>query len=353
MSPERSQQVRELFDLTLALNPSGLQSFLAVACGSDTELCAEVESMVAKAREAAASVDRSAAGADCGILPGTEIAGYRIVAKIGEGGVAQVFEAVRTIEGTALERIALKVFRLGPQDGGGVQVDLRRRFLRETRLTKELRHPHIARVLEVIDVPGLSAIVMELIDGQPLSAIIPGGGMPIPIAVRAGIEVCGALGSAHARGIIHRDLKPANVMIDKSGSVKVLDFGAAKQLVRASQTGADNTSTAQGMVIGTPAYMSPEQVRGERVGPSTDVFSFGSLMYEMLTGISPFKRKSMLATMSAILREPVRPLRGMRAEISTELAEVVNWCLAKDPTERFGSIVEAGMALEAATTWIR
>ena len=281
-------------------------------------------------------------------MPGTEIAGYRIVSKIGEGGVAQVFDAVRTAGGTGSDRVALKVFRVPHRDGGGVQVDLRHRFLRETRLTRELRHPHIARVLDVVDEPGHSAIVMELVEGKPLSAIIPAGGMPIQTAVWAGIKICSALGAAHARGIIHRDLKPANVMIDNSGSVKVLDFGAAKQLMSKSQSGAENTSTAQGMVIGTPAYMSPEQVRGERVGPGTDIFSFGSLIYEMLTGVSPFKRKSMLATMSAILREPVRPLRGLRIEISEGLEAVVSRCLAKDTAARFESILAAGLALEEA-----
>ncbi len=274
MTPERWQQVRELLDLALALDPARVDSFLVAACSGDEDLATEIKSLIAAARRQGTALDKAALAPHAvAIGPESIVAGYRIVSKLGEGGVAQVFDALSPVDGS---RVALKLIRQSNPAGGGLELDLRRRFLRETRFAKQLRHPNIVQVIEVIDESEVSAIVMELVEGSPLSSHIVQGGMPVAAALRAGTEVCAGLAAAHAVGIIHRDLKPANVMMDGDGTAKVLDFGAAKQLFRDTVGASENTSTARGMVIGTPTYMSPEQVRGERVDHRSDIFPSGA-----------------------------------------------------------------------------
>jgi len=340
MTPGRWRQVRDVLDRAIDLDPSAREEFLTSACRADPELRREVESLLASAARLNTPLDVPVLPVESTVEPAPVVAGYRIVAKLGEGGVAQVFDAVALGDG---QRVALKVLR---QDSG-IDSDLRRRFLREARLARQLRHPNIVRVLNVIDEAEVSAIVMELVDGRPLSAHIPKSGMPLDRALGIAQGICAALAEAHSCGIVHRDLKPANVMIDSGGLARVLDFGAAKQLSREHRIGGESSSTAAGIVIGTPVYMSPEQVKGDKVDFRSDIFSFGSLLYAMLAGRAPFKRRSMLATMSAVEREPAYHIREVRPDVPPAVSVVLEKCLSKEPAGRFSDFVEIASALPA------
>ncbi len=323
MNPSRWQKVRDVFDKARRREPPGMDSLLAALWGGAEESAEEIK-------------EQLHTGTPPAFQAGDSVAGYRMIRKLGEGGFGQVFAAARE-DNTAV--FAIKII------GGHALFETadRKRFLREARLTGKLQHPNIVRVLEVIEQEHLAAIVMELVDGQPLTAHIPPGGMDFSLIERTATGICSALAAAHSQGIVHRDLKPANVMIDNTGLTRVLDFGAAKELYRDPENEVTAASTARGLVIGTPVYMSPEQVRGERVTVQSDIFSFGSLLYEMITGRAPFKRKSTLATMSAILREEPAPVA--RGDVPQHLLHVVEQCLVKDVAKRLANIDEARVRL--------
>ena len=344
MTPGRWRQVRDVLDRAIDLDQSARDEFLTAACRADPELRREVESLLASSARSNTGLDSPLlpveSMVDLTVQPASLVAGHRIVAKLGEGGVAQVFEAISPGDG---QRVALKIMRRDSYIDAG----LRHRFLREARLARQLVHPNIVRVLEVIDDAEICAISMELVDGLPLSHHIPKSGMPIDRALRVALDICGALAEAHSRGIVHRDLKPENVMIDRAGSARVLDFGAAKQLLRENRNNGASSSTAAGIVIGTPVYMSPEQVRGDKVDFRSDIFSFGSLLYAMLAGRAPFKRRSMLATMSAVLREAVCPIQDVRRDVPQAVSLVLEKCLSKEPSKRFENFGAIASALGA------
>ena len=175
-------------------------------------------------------------------------------------------------------------------------------------------------------------MVMEYVDGCTLSELIPKGGMPVEEALALSRMILEGLTAAHAAGVIHRDLKPSNVMLASDGSIKLVDFGLAKltELNRESNgTDPASMSTATGQILGTACYLSPEQARGEEVDARTDIFSFGALLYEMLTGERPFARESLAATLAAVLRDTPRPLRDLRSEIPRDVSLLVRRCLER------------------------
>ncbi len=233
------------------------------------------------------------------------ISHYRITRKLGEGGMGEVYLA----EDTSLQRkVALKFL---PES---LQRDTiaRKRFLREAQSAGILEHPFICNIKEVAQTDdGQDFIVMEYVEGESLQARLGRGPLPIKETLKLGAELAEALESAHGKGIIHRDLKPANVMITLSGHPKIMDFGLAKKVVSENGREQDISSalTREGSTLGTLSYMSPEQIRGEVVDARSDIFSLGVVLYEMVTGVHPFRRAQSAETTSAILREDPAPLR--------------------------------------------
>jgi serine/threonine protein kinase/tetratricopeptide (TPR) repeat protein len=265
--------------------------------------------------------------------PNSSIAHYRITSKIGAGGMGEVHRATDTKLG---REVALKVL---PAEMASDPERLAR-FQREARAIAALNHPHIVTIFSVEEAEGIHFITMELVDGQTLDRCIPSGGMQQDQLTEIGTSLADALAVAHDKGIVHRDLKPANVMVTAEGRVKVLDFGLAKVTTTAEPTDATLTSagqTAIGVVMGTPAYMSPEQVAGRPVDHLSDIFSFGILLYEMATGRRAFQGDSSAELVSSILRDSPPLITDVRSDLPAPLAGLVRKCLEKDPSRRVQS----------------
>jgi Tol biopolymer transport system component len=264
---------------------------------------------------------------------GTQLGHYRIERLLGSGGMGTVYLADDTKLG---RRVALKVLSKELAD----DPDRRLRFEREARAAAALNHPNIVTIHSVEEVDGLPFLTLELIEGQTLGEIIPAGGLPVDRVLDVGIALADGVGAAHQRGITHRDLKPANVMLTKDGRLKILDFGLAKakEEIRAAETAMPTASlTGEGRIIGTVAYMSPEQAEAKPVDHRSDVFSLGVILYELATGVRPFQGDTQMATLSAIIKDPPRPLAELRPGLPRDFARIVNRCLAKDPEDRYQS----------------
>ena len=222
------------------------------------------------------------------------------------------------------------------------------RFQREARSLAALNHPHIVTIFSVEEADGFHFLTMELVEGQSLDRLIPASGLPVGRILQIAEALAEALAAAHEKGIVHRDLKPANVMVTNESGVKVLDFGLAKEMRSADPASATQTAaghTALGVVMGTPAYMSPEQIAGRALDHRTDIFSFGILLYEMASGRRPFEGASSAELASAILRDTPRPLTELRADLPEELCQLIQRCLEKNARDRFSSAREARNAL--------
>ncbi len=274
---------------------------------------------------------------------GTRLGPYEIVSALGAGGMGEVYKA----RDTRLDRmVAVKVL-----PGDKVADPSRKlRFIQEAKAASALNHPHIVTIHDISNDSGVDFLVMELVPGKLLEQLISAGGMSAPEALRLAIQIADALAAAHAAGIVHRDLKPANVMVSDGGQVKVLDFGLAKLTLAAlSEDDATRTTyhqTQEGAIVGTIAYMSPEQAEGKPVDARSDIFSFGSVLYEMLVGQKAFSGDSKLSTMSAILREETKPLAELKPDIPPELDKTVQRCLRKDRERRFQHMADLKIALE-------
>ncbi len=272
---------------------------------------------------------------------GTTLSHYRITEKLGEGGMGVVYGA----EDTQLKRkVALKVI------GEGMLADptARARLVREAQMASALNHPNICTVYEAGESEGQAYISMELVEGRPLRNLIPAGGLPREELISYVLQIAEALAHSHDGGIVHRDLKSSNVIVTPEGRVKVLDFGLAKRRVEASD-GEDaaptvtESLTRAGAIVGTLSYMSPETLRGEPALPSSDIWSFGVLLYEMATGRLPFQGQSLFDLTAAVLRGPVPSLP---AGIDAGLAAVIHRCLAKHAGQRYQRGGEAKAAIE-------
>jgi serine/threonine protein kinase len=272
-----------------------------------------------------------------GVAPGTQLGPYRIERLLGSGGMGEVYRA----RDSRLERdVAIKVIR---SEGRG-EDHLQRRLAREARAISALNHPHICNVYDINEQDGLIYLVMEYIEGKTLAAVLKEGLLPLDHALRYGTEIADATAAAHAKGIVHRDLKPGNVMIGASG-VKVLDFGLAKRVaveaVGASVNSDEATRTAAltetGQIIGTCAYMAPEQAEGKPADIRSDVFSLGIVLYEMFSGVRPFTGDGPLSTLAAVIRKIPKPLRDIRPQVPVRIAQIVSRCLEKAPENRYAS----------------
>jgi serine/threonine protein kinase/tetratricopeptide (TPR) repeat protein len=279
---------------------------------------------------------------DQGVLqPGTRLGRYTIAATIGRGGMGTVYRATDASLG---RDVALKVL---PAEVSR-DADRLERFRREARALAALNHPHIVTIYSVEQEGDVHFLTMELVPGRALDQVIAGQPLAIDRARQVARAIADALAAAHDKGIIHRDLKPANIVLSDSGQTKVLDFGLSKISGAAADAGSVPTAlgTAIGSVLGTPAYMSPEQVSGIDVDERSDIFSLGVLLYEMVTGVRPFTGPSPAELASSILRDAPKPVHALRPTAPADLSRVIARCLDKTPSGRFASMTALRQALE-------
>jgi serine/threonine protein kinase len=264
---------------------------------------------------------------------GQQVSHYRILGKLGGGGMGVVYEA----EDLKLGRhVALKFI---PENLTGDPKSLER-FTREARAASQLNHPNICTIHGIEDNSGHPFIVMEKLEGESLKAHIGGHPMAMEEVLDVGVQIADALVASHAKGIVHRDIKPANIFLTPNGQVKVLDFGLAK-LVHAEDDGAADLSlTAVGIIPGTAVYMSPEQARSETIDARSDLFSFGTVLYEMATGKKPFTGNNSLVTLDAVLHSKPVPPKDLNPKIPIELEGIIGKAMEKDRTHRYQSAAE-------------
>ncbi len=286
-------------------------------------------------------------------MVGTTISHYEFLDKLGEGGMGVVYRGRDLNLG---RQVALKV--LIPATGDSP--DRQARFIQEARAASSLNHPNIITIYEIVTTGDRDCIVMELVRGETLADIISRGRLAVVDCLKTAMQVADALAAAHTIGIVHRDLKPANVMVTPEGLAKVLDFGLAKlgqgdaaldfgesdATMSIHLAGNGRPRTAEGAIIGTVAYMSPEQAEGRRVDCRSDIFSFGSVLYEMLTGDRAFGGTSGLETLAGVLRDQPRELVKAGVEAPQEVQEVIARCHRKDPDQRYQSMTDVKNALE-------
>jgi len=266
-------------------------------------------------------------------MTGKELGHYRIIEPLGKGGMGEVYRA----RDTRLDRdVALKIL---PAESGS-DPSHGKRFQREAKLIASLNHPNIVTIHAVEDIGGVQFLAMELIEGPTLAEVIPDAGLPLERIFEIAIPLADALSCAHNKDITHRDLKPANVMLDSEGRVKVLDFGLAKLVAKHDTSeqetiAADEQVTAEGRVLGTMAYMSPEQAEGKPLDSRSDIFSLGIVLYEMATGKRPFSGDTPISTVSAILKDTPPSISQVRDNLPRHLGRVIGRCLEKNPDKRF------------------
>jgi TolB-like protein len=273
------------------------------------------------------------------LAPGASFGGYQVVSRLGAGGMGEVWRA----RDPTLEReVALKVL-----PAAMVADDTARaRLLREARLAARLNHPHVCTIHEVGEAEGQVYVAMELVPGQALSQRLASARMGVEDVLRLGQQMADALAHAHDSGVVHRDFKSPNVIVTPEGRAKVLDFGLAKEVVEAESEATTFTAdslTVPGAVVGTLAYMAPEQLKGRRADARSDVWALGVVLYEMASGARPFAGKTGYELSSAILTHPPPPLP---ADVPVPLAAVIERCLAKDPAQRYPRAGEVRSALE-------
>src|SRR5579862_4807888 len=263
---------------------------------------------------------------------GQQVSHYRILGKLGGGGMGVVYEG----EDLKLGRhVALKFI---PENLVGDPKSMER-FTREARAASQLNHPNICTIHGIEDNNGHPFIVMEKLEGESLKQHISGHPMVLEEVLDVGVQVADALVASHAKGIVHRDIKPANIFLTPTGQVKVLDFGLAK-LVHNEEDGGDQSLTAVGVIPGTAVYMSPEQARSETIDARSDLFSFGTVLYEMATGKKPFTGNNSLMTLDAVLHSKPMPPRELNPKVPIELEGIIGKAMEKDRKHRYQSAAE-------------
>jgi serine/threonine protein kinase/dipeptidyl aminopeptidase/acylaminoacyl peptidase len=371
MTPDRFQEVERLYHAARARPNDQRASFLAEACASDAALQAEVESMLASERAAAGFMSTPAV--DSGMLSsatsfvGRQLGPYVIQSPLGVGGMGEVYRARDSRLGRDVAiKILPRIFTSDP--------DRLARFEREARLLASLNHPNIGAIYGLEDVDGIPALVLELVEGDTLAErLVPGGpasgspkrrdprpaGLPLGEALTIARQIADALEAAHEKGIVHRDLKPANIKITPTGTVKVLDFGLAKfgagRAGGAGGAGAHDftnsptmmSGTREGVILGTVAYMSPEQAQGKAADARSDIWAFGVVLYEMLTGKSGFGGDTAVEVLSNVLKADP-DWTALPASAAPSVRSLLRRCLQKDPRQRLRDIADARFQIEEA-----
>ena len=347
--------LRALFEGALERPPADRSAFIR-AHTDDEAVRREVESLLAAHEQAGGFLMEAALGPGRGdsapvneprLAAGRRLGAFEIVGVVGSGGMGEVYRA----RDTRLDRfVAIKVLSPAIHDAHGG----RERFEREARAISRLSHPHICTIYDVgaaqVDGQEMPFLVLELLEGETLATRLTRGPLSIADAVSYAVDIADALASAHAKGIVHRDLKPSNVMLTGSG-IKLLDFGLARLHApeAASDGGVTRTEdllTSAGLVIGTGPYMSPEQVEGGIIDARSDIFSFGSVLYELLTGRRAFPGDSGRPPIAQILRDDPTPVSNLAPAIPADLASIVARCLRKDRARRYQNMADVKVALE-------
>ena len=339
MKPDRWQDIERIYNAALEREPDSRGAFLQQACGGDEALRRDVESLLGYEPEPTSHLgapvrrvlaDKIAEGG--GELTGRQMGNYKVLSRLGAGGMGEVYLAQDTRLG---RKVAIKF--LAPELAGDERA--RRRLLREARSIAALDHPNICPIYEVAEEDGTRFIVMQYVEGETLAVKTQRKPLELRESVDIAVQVADALSEANARGIVHRDIKPQNIMVSARGKAKVMDFGLAKIIEQSSlmESEAETQSllTEPGMIIGTIPYMSPEQVRGEALDARSDIFSFGAVLYEMISGRQPFAAESAAATASAILAKEPLPVARFAPEAPEELQRIVRKCLEKDREQRY------------------
>jgi len=351
MSPERWQQIQNLFDEARSCTSSEVASFLESACKGDEELRREVEWMLAHhdaAKEfiqapAIELVALSVAGDRDGSLARPALGPYEDLRLIGTGGMGEVYSA----RDPRLNRhVAVKIL---PEEMAA-DPDRYARFQREAQAVAALKHPNVVTIHSVEQADGMHFLTMELVEGKTLAETIPARGLAIDQILPLAIPIADAISAAHKHGITHRDLKPANIMVTLDGQVKVLDFGLAKLDAREAADGSTAPPTkhltVDGRILGTVSYMSPEQAEGKKVDPRSDIFSLGIILYELATGERPFKGDSNVSVLSSIMKDTPRSVTDLNPALPQEFGRIVRHCLAKDPARRYQTATDLRNELE-------
>ncbi len=279
------------------------------------------------------------------IPQGTQFGPYKILEQIGSGGMGEVYRATDSRLG---RDVAIKI--LPPSFAA--DTDRLRRFEQEARSVAALNHPNILAVYDIGQQDGAPYLVSELLDGESLRTVLDAGPMPQRKAIESGVQIAHGLAAAHDRGIVHRDLKPENIFVLRDGRIKILDFGLAKLAPpepSSTEATVAQSHTSAGTVLGTAGYMAPEQVRGDAVDARTDIFAFGAVLYEMLSGVRAFKKDTAVETMTAVMREDPPDLAAATSShpISPALDRIVRRCLEKNPEQRFQSAKDLSFALSS------
>lgn len=323
--------MREIFEKALGLDRSERAEFVEAACGADADLKDEVLSLIAAHDESDTFLETSALAAAAEPLTrGQTIGPYEVIRELGRGGMGVVYLA----EDARLRRqVALKALNVAL----AVDPKKKERFRREARLAASLSHPSIATVYALEEVAGQLYIASEHIDGQNLREELTQGPLPTRDLIPGAIQIAEGLVAAHVGGVVHRDLKPENIVRDRKGRLKILDFGLA--LLSEPDSSSGDLLTQVGSLLGTPAYMSPEQLEGEPVDFRSDLFSFGVLIYELATTFHPLAGKTPISTAGRILEAQPKPLTEFDIDLP-ELQRILDKCLQKSPVNRYSSTQE-------------
>ncbi len=346
MDGDRWRQIDRLFEAALEIEPAARAGYLAKACAGDEEMRREVEELLATEADPgnlqdAPTVDAAALLTEDeqpATMSGRELGHYRLISLLGAGGMGEIYLAE---DARLRRRVALKLL---PVKFTHDEARLRR-FKREARAVSSLNHPNILTIHDIGQSDGIHFIATEFVEGHTLRHMLREGAFTLSDALEIAIQIAGALEAAHRTAVIHRDIKPENIMVRPDRLVKVLDFGLAKLTERKLTHGAEAITptafiTQPGSVMGTPRYMSPEQARGLKVDPRTDIYSLGVVLYEMIAGLSPFGGETPADIMVAVLHYKAPPIANYRPGVPDELQRIVSKAMAKDPVNRYQTVTD-------------
>jgi eukaryotic-like serine/threonine-protein kinase len=345
VTPEHHRRVGQLFRDALELPAGERSSFLSRSCVGDDAMKSEVESLLSYEAMGHAVIDGSALEAAGRAIAaeqshswvGRQVSHYRIVSRLGAGGMGEVYRARDTKLG---REVAIKI--LPPHLTA--EPERRAPLAREARLLATLNHSHIGAIYGLEESDGITALVLELVEGETLADRLTRGPLPLADSLALARQIADALDAAHERGIVHRDLKPANIKVRDDGTVKVLDFGLAKAVADAGAAESSLTDSATrpamtrlGVILGTAAYMSPEQARGQPLDKRTDIWAFGCVLYEMLTGHAPFVRPTVTDTLAAVVEQSPN-WAALPPATPPRVRHLIARCLEKDRKLRLRDI---------------